>query len=128
MDISQKLARSRSTERLNYPSVGCLRQSDPLIRVESSEKIMVEPVWELEGDFDGRMYADYIINHPEYNGVYVRAEVLKRLETAASLLLDRYKLVMRAGHRPVEVQKRILEDCIKRIALLVIQKPAALRP
>ncbi len=89
---------------------------------------MVEPVWELEGDFDGRMYADYIINHPEYNGVYVRAEVLKRLETAASLLLDRYKLVMRAGHRPVEVQKRILEDCIKRIALLVIQKPAALRP
>ena len=128
MDISQKLARSRSTERLNYPSVGCLRQSDPLIRVESSEKIMVEPVWELEGDFDGRMYADYIINHPKYNGVYVRAEVLKRLETAASLLLDRYKLVMRAGHRPVEVQKRILEDCIKRIALLVIQKPAALRP
>ena len=128
MDISQKLAMSRSTERLNYPSVGCLRQSVPLIRVESSEKIMVEPVWELEGDFDGRMYADYIINHPEYNGVYVRAEVLKRLETAASLLLDRYKLVMRAGHRPVEVQKRILEDCIKRIALLVIQKPAALRP
>jgi hypothetical protein len=28
---------------------------------------MVEPVWELEGDFKGRMYADYIIDHSEHN-------------------------------------------------------------
>lgn len=67
MNISQKLARSRSTERINYSGIVCMRQSDTLIQVESSEKIMVEPVRELEGDFDGRMYADYIIDHSEHN-------------------------------------------------------------
>jgi hypothetical protein len=72
MDISQNLARSRSTERLNILALAiCVPTpsdpSIPLIRVESSEKIMVEPVWELEGDFKGRMYADYIIDHSEHN-------------------------------------------------------------
>ena len=107
------LERSKSTEKIDYNKIGCLNLKEPLVRVSPTDKIVVEPVWELDSDFDGRMYAEYISEHPEYDGIYLRPEVLSRLEKAADNLPNQYKLVLRAGHRPLDVQRRILQDCIK---------------
>lgn len=110
-NIDDKIQRSKSSERIDFDSIGCKHQPDSLVKVVSSERIVIEPIWTVQGDFEGNMYADYIAEHPDYDGVYIRTELLKRLKQAASLLDDRYALVVRAGHRPIAIQKRLLIEC-----------------
>ena len=43
----------------------------------------------------------------------MRSGLLKRLEKAAGLLDDQYKLVVRAGHRPLSIQRRLLKECMQ---------------
>ena len=111
MNLQEKLLRSQSTERIDFSKYQSSNQTDPLVKISSSEKIIVEPCWTIEGDWEGKRYADYIAEHPEYDGVYVRSELAARLQTAANALDEKYQLVIRAGHRQVAVQKRILIDC-----------------
>jgi zinc D-Ala-D-Ala dipeptidase len=111
MNLEDKLARSRSTDRIDFSKYQSINKSDPLVHIKSNEKILVEPCWTIEGDWEGERYKDYIATHPEYDGVYVRSELAVRMKIAAESLSDTYKLVIRAGHRPIEVQKRILTDC-----------------
>ena len=108
MTLDEKVERSKSQERIDFSKISCLNQTDHLVKVNSSDKIRVEPVWEMNGDFEGRMYADYITDHHEYDGIYVRSNVLKRLQAAADSLSPQYQLVIHAGHRPIAVQKRLL--------------------
>ncbi len=113
MNTDERVERSKSKERIDYSKIGFSNLDDPLVKVEPSDKIMVEPVWTLEGDFEGGMYVDYIAEHPEYDGIYVRTGLLKRLEKAAESLDDKYRLVVRAGHRPLDVQRRLLRECMQ---------------
>lgn len=112
MNLKDKLLRSRITKNINYSAIESSGQHDPLMKVESSGNILVEPFWTLEDNFEGGMYADYIAEHPEYDGIYVRSELLKRLVVAAESLDSRYRLVIRAGHRPMAVQRRLLQEII----------------
>lgn len=111
MNLEEKLERSRSTERLDFSKYQSINKDDPLVQINTNDKILVEPCWTLEDDWEGKRYRDYIAKHPDYNGVYVRSELASRLQSAANSLDDKYQLVIRAGHRPIEVQKRILIDC-----------------
>ena len=111
MNIKQKLERSRSTERIDFSKYQSTNKNDPLLMIKSTSNIVVEPNWTLENDWEGKRYLDYIAEHPDYKGVYLRSEVAKRLQAAAENLGSKYKLIVRAGHRPVEVQKRILVEC-----------------
>jgi len=111
MNLTERTERSKSKERIDYSKIGCRDLKDPLVKLQPSDKIVIEPVWTLEGDFEGGMYADYIAEHPEYDGIYIRSELSKRLEAAADSLDDQYRLVVRAGHRPLAVQKRLLKEC-----------------
>src|SRR5476649_1123532 len=111
MNLEEKLQRSRSTERIDFSKIGCIDKQDALVKIESSERILARPNWTIEGDFEGKRYADYILEHPEYDGIYVRSELAVRLVAAAGKLPSGLSLVIRAGHRPIAVQKRLLEDC-----------------
>ena len=111
MNLTEKLARAKSTESVDFSKYPSENRKDPLVKIDSEGKIIVEPCWTIDGDWEGNRYRDYIASHPEYDGIYVRSELAKRLKTAALSLDDRYKLVIRAGHRPVEVQRKILIDC-----------------
>ena len=113
MNLNEKIERSKSSDKLDFSKYQSLNQQDPLVKVESSEQLLVEPNWTLVDDWEGERYADYIAEHPTYDGAYLRSEVAKKLQDAASKLDDRYALVIRAGHRPIEVQKRILVECAK---------------
>lgn len=112
MLLKEKIERSKHPQGnvdIDYSQIGCRQQDDPLVVVQDTEKIMVDPVWLLPDDFEGKMYADYIREHPGYNKIYVRKGLLERLQDAANALPDGIKLVVRAGHRPIEVQKRLLQ-------------------
>lgn len=111
MDLQKKLNRSASTERINFSKYQSANLDDPLVKIATEGKLIIEPCWTLENDWEGKRYADYIANHAEYDGIYVRSELAKRLEKAANSLNDTYRLVVRAGHRPIEVQRKILIEC-----------------
>lgn len=111
--LHERIERSKSTERIDYTEIGCLNHTDPLVEMKPTENILVEPYWTIEGDFEGGMYADYMAEHPEYNGVYIRPELLIRVEKAADSLAPQYKLVIRAAHRPRDVQRRLLVECMQ---------------
>lgn len=111
MSIEEKIERSKSQERIDFSKYQSTGQDDPLIKIEGSEKILVEPCWTIVDDWEGERYRDYIAKHLEYDAVYVRSELAKRLQAAAQSLPDGHQLVIRAGHRPIEVQRRILIDC-----------------
>lgn len=111
MNLEEKLQRSRSKESIDFSKFQSINREDPLVKMVSTDKILVAPNWIIPGDFEGGMYADYISEHPEYDGIYVRSELLKKLESAAKSLADPYQLVVRAGHRPIAVQRRLLKEC-----------------
>lgn len=111
MNLSDKIDRSKSNEHIDFSKYQSVNQKEPLVKIETNNKILVEPCWTLEDDWEGKRYADYIAEHPEYDGVYLRKEVARRLEEAATKLPDDLQLVIRAGHRPIEVQQRILIEC-----------------
>jgi D-alanyl-D-alanine dipeptidase len=111
--LHERIERSKSMERIDFSEIGCLDIVEPLVEMTPSEGIIIEPFWELKDDFEGERYADYIASHPEYTGVYIRPDLLSRVQAAAQSLDDRYKLVIRAAHRPIEVQRKLLIDCMK---------------
>lgn len=87
-----------------------MNNNEPLVPIVSKGNISVEPIWERPiDDFEGPLYRDYIAHHPNYKYILVRSSVNEILQKAAKNLPDRYKLVVRAGHRPIEVQYKLLE-------------------
>lgn len=112
MNLVEKIERSRSSEKIDFTKISCLNQSEPLVKIQSSPKLIVEPIWTTD-DLEGRLYATYIASHPAYDGVYLRASVTLRLEQAANSLPEPYMLVIRAGHRPIEVQKQVLHEVLQ---------------
>lgn len=111
MNLEEKLRRSRSAERIDFSKYQSSGKDDSLVEIVSSKKILVEPCWTVKDDWEGQRYRDYIADHPDYAGIYVRSKLASRLQTAANALDEKYRLVIRAGHRPVEVQRKILIDC-----------------
>jgi len=113
MNLKEKIQRSESTERIDFTKYQSIDKNDPLVKIATNNKVVVEPCWTLEDDWEGEYYRRYIASNPSYDGVYVRSELAKRLEIAAESLENRYKLVVRAGHRPTEVQRTIFLECAK---------------
>lgn len=116
MDIEQKIERSKSSEKIDFAKIGCLDSSDKLVAVEASDKWLLDPIWKSETDFEGKLYAQYIKSNPEYNQIYVRSGIQKMLNNVTELLSDQYKLVVRAGHRPIQVQKQLFTDALTEYA------------
>lgn len=111
MNLDEKIERSKSTEHIDFSKFQSKGIDNPLVKITSENNILVEPCWTLDNDWEGKRYSDYIKEHPNYDGVFLREEVANRLKSAAAKLPENYQLVIRAGHRPIEVQKRILIEC-----------------
>src|ERR1700745_589525 len=111
MNLEEKLDRSKSTERIDFSKFQSAKIDDPLVKLTGSDKLIIEPCWTLEDDWEGKRYREYIALHPEYDGIYVRSELAKRLKIAVESLRENIRLVVRAGHRPIEVQRKILVEC-----------------
>ncbi len=87
-----------------------LKNDEPLVAIVNSKKLLVEPIWENPiDDIEGPLYREYILENPEYNQIFVRETVSKMLERAVENLPKEYRLVVRAGHRPLKVQYQLLD-------------------
>jgi D-alanyl-D-alanine dipeptidase len=65
MTLDEKLQRSQSTERIDFSQYQSINQDDSLVRLNTEGKVLVEPCWTLENDWEGSRYRDYIATHPE---------------------------------------------------------------
>jgi zinc D-Ala-D-Ala dipeptidase len=111
MNVEEKLLRSKSTERIDFSKYQSINVSEKLVKLDSTDNLLVEPCWTLENDWEGKRYREYINLHPEYDGIYVRSGLAKQLMSAVEHLEKKYKLVVQAGHRPIEVQRKLLIEC-----------------
>lgn len=81
-----------------------------LVPLEESRRLKVEPIWINQiDDIEGPLYVKYIETHPDYQHIYVRPTISEMLQKAVKELPTRYNLIVRAGHRPIEVQYALLE-------------------
>jgi D-alanyl-D-alanine dipeptidase len=69
---------------------------------------MLEPFWEQAGDIEGDTYREYIKKYPNFELV-VREGVFERLKQAQSQLPDGWRMVLKAGFRPLGVQTTLLD-------------------
>ncbi len=116
MTIGEKIKRSRLTEEIDSSGIASLNRTERFVAMQSSAQISVDPIWENPiddiDDIEGPLYQEYIRANPNYQAVYVRSSVAKRLNRAAQYLPGRFKLVLRAGHRPVAVQLKLLQSLV----------------
>ncbi len=81
-----------------------------LVPIISNEHLLIEPIWEKPIDeIEGPLYQEYIKKNPSYNQILVRESVAKKLEQASRKLDKKYRMIVRAGHRPLAVQYKLLE-------------------
>lgn len=98
---------------------GFAMQAEPVARQEDIESagIMCRPFWNdaLDGkalDPEGRAFVAYRAEHPEFN-LMVRKSILARLLIAQSRLPSRYRFVLKAGLRPIEVQRETFDGYLR---------------
>lgn len=109
MNIQDLLERSRQCEDVDLQTIGSTGVDDPLVSIVLSKRLIVEPIWEKPIDeLEGPLYKEYIATNPNYDAVYARSELAKRLVVAANSLPTRYTMILRAAHRPIEVQIKLL--------------------
>lgn len=83
---------------------------EPLLSQSAIEArgLRCDPFWDSAGDLEGSAYGSYIASRPDFS-LQLRSDVVRRLEHAQSLLPQGWKLVLKAGYRPYEVQLGLLE-------------------
>lgn len=112
MNIAQRLERSKRRDTIDFSKISCLNELDELVAIYNLPKIVVEPIWLRKHDLEGLLYAKYRETHPAYTTIYLRYELWKRLQRVAQALPEDRKLIVRAGHRPADVQNGVLQSVI----------------
>ncbi len=111
MTIDELIERSKNRDKIDFDKIPCLNSPDPLVAVAANSRLIVEPIWEKPIDeLEGPLYQEYIKENPGYDSIYLRQEVLNRLLKAAENLPAGLKLILRAGHRPIAVQNKLLNS------------------
>lgn len=113
MNLAERLVRSKNIRGAQYGEIPCKNDPEQLVALRSNDHLRIEPIWEVPVDeLEGPLYQDYIKDNPNYHHVYVRATVARLLDQAARDLPHGLQLVIRAGHRPAEVQLKLLQSLI----------------
>lgn len=91
-------------------------ENEPMIgrKVIEASGIIVAPFWEDSNDLDeeGRAFQKYIQNNPGFE-MMIREKVLKKLLDAQKLLPKNWQIVLKAGLRPLIVQKMLFEEVVE---------------
>jgi len=104
---------------------GFIKNNEPLVEVSpNNHSFLVAPFWtdepvttsdpELQQllDKEGCYFRKYIQQHPNF-AFSLRATVVAKLEAVQKQLPSHLRLVLKAGYRPLEVQKWLFEDNLK---------------
>ncbi|HVW23467.1 MAG TPA: M15 family metallopeptidase [Candidatus Saccharimonadales bacterium] len=111
MTLLEQLQQSKQPNSQSSPKFPNQELADPLVALKSTKHLKIDPIWRTQIDeFEGGLYSAYIAKHPAYNALFVRPEVAKKLHSAAQSLSANWQLIVRAGHRPLEVQQNLLKS------------------
>lgn len=106
INIDELIARSKQSFELDPDKLACREIDEPLEAVPPTVRLILEPIWQNPiDDIEGRLYRQYIQAHPDYESIYLRMQVAERLQLASANLPQHLKLILRAGHRPLVVQR-----------------------
>jgi D-alanyl-D-alanine dipeptidase len=115
IEISKLIARSKNSFEDDPKKLGSLQKDQPLVVTHNTQRLILEPIWQQPvDDIEGPLYRQYIRDNPKYDSIFLRREVAKRLYLAAENLPNHLKLVIRAGHRPLPVQRKVLQGVLER--------------
>lgn len=108
-EVDELVQRSKLTLGSAPAKIPIEECGDKMVLLEGSERVLVSPVWDTEDKVEAPLYRQYISNNPKYQGIYLRHEVAMKLKEAQANLPNNWSLVVRAGHRPVGVQKDLFQ-------------------
>lgn len=107
MDIQKLIHRSKQSFEDDPKKIGCEHVEDPLVAVEPTLQLTLDPIWNhASSDIEGGLYREYIKTNPAYDKLWLRQEVVERLNLASQSLPANLTLVLKAGQRPMEVQRK----------------------
>jgi zinc D-Ala-D-Ala dipeptidase len=113
VDIQQLIQRSKNSFEDDPKKLTCANKNSPLVVVEASSKLKLEPLWQYPIDErEGPIYKQYVQGNPSYHSMYLREEVARRLYAALQHLPEHWKAILRDGHRPVAVQLKLLQSLV----------------
>lgn len=114
MDIVTLIRQSENIQDIDYTKIPCVDNGEQLAAVQSDGRLTVLPIWVDQVDkLEGPLYANYIKSNSNYNAVFARSTVARKLHAVADSLPERYKLIVRAAHRPQEVQIALLQLVVR---------------
>lgn len=107
----KKLIKKSKKDFTKYShKIGIEESNEAYVALEESQKLRIIPIWEDQIDpYEGPLYEGYIRKNPKYESIYVRSSVAGMLIDATRNLPQNWVLVMRAGHRPVGVQRGLFK-------------------
>lgn len=109
MDLKKLIEKSKIYSDNIAKDFKTIDNSEKLIPINNSNKINVKPIWKYPiNNSDEDLYLDYLEHNPKYNQIFVRSSLHKQLKLASGLLPSNYILIIREGHRPYQVQKKLL--------------------
>src|SRR5687767_6085430 len=121
MDMQELTVRSQKSFEDNPNNIGCEYDKSPLVVIKPTSRLILDPIWNCANDdVEGRLHREYLKAHPGYDKLWLRQEVARRLHKASQNLPARLKLVLKAGHRPLQVQRKQLD--IKMQKFLILNK------
>lgn len=112
IDLSAR-ERSRFSFYLKTQAVSRVETNEQFItRLELDESdFLLEPFWQTENDIEGDCYAEYVTRHPDFS-LIMRRGVYERLCLARKKLPQHWKVILKAGFRPLAVQEAVLQAFI----------------
>lgn len=105
----EPITRSRLSFRQLGAAVPARDNGEPLVLFQLSPRLQLAPFWEEANDLEGQCYQEFLASHPTFR-LMARQGVVQRLHNAASLLPDNWDIVVRAGYRPLAVQRQLLQS------------------
>ncbi len=111
MNLQKKLDLSRQPLSTPPGTIPVKENGDSLVSLHSSKTLQIIPIWvEMIDPFEGPAYRLYIEKHPNYQHIYTRQTVATMLEQVTKKLPHDWQLVVRASHRPLEVQHLLFDQ------------------
>ncbi|MDK2899075.1 MAG: zinc D-Ala-D-Ala dipeptidase [Patescibacteria group bacterium] len=94
-------------------SITRLENGEKLLSQNQLEKLgfRCEPFWDTANDIEGDCYKQYIKAHPDFS-LSIRSEVANRLIKAQNNLPSNWKIVLKAGFRPLSVQSELFQAIV----------------
>jgi len=109
--LDQLVKKTLTNTDRDVGNIPCQEIQQKLLPVNSSNNLELLPIWDYPTDDpEGPTYREYIQKNPWYNSIYVRESLALKINQVTNSIPNDWLLIVRAGHRPFDVQKGLLDQ------------------